>query len=66
MLDEWFYEHLGRIYGPVSIDEMRSALRFGFALPTDRVRHRITQDWAAAEMFVELRDLTRRGGGEKT
>lgn len=55
MTDEWFYQHCGRVHGPVSLRDLRIAISFGFALPTDLVRHRIIHGWAAAETFAELR-----------
>lgn len=64
MTDEWFYKHGGRVYGPVSLPELRSALWLRFALPTDLVRRRVTADWAAAETFTELRLPPQREGQE--
>lgn len=56
MTEEWFYQHSGRVYGPVSLHDLRTALWLRFALPTDLVRHRVTAGWAAAETFAELRE----------
>lgn len=55
MTDEWFYQHQGRIHGPVSVQDLRIAIWLGFALPTDLVKHRVTAGWAAAKTFAELR-----------
>ena len=64
MADEWFYQHHGRIHGPVSLHDLRTAISLGFALPTDLVRHRVTVGWAAAETFAELREPLHREGEE--
>ena len=61
MADEWFYQHGGQVHGPVSLHDLRVAMWLGFALPTDLVRHRVTNDWAAAETFLELREPLYRG-----
>jgi prepilin-type N-terminal cleavage/methylation domain-containing protein len=54
MREEWFYQHHGRIYGPISIDDLRIAIDLGFALPSDLVQRRVIVGWAAAEAFEEL------------
>lgn len=54
MKEEWFYQHRGRIHGPVSLHDLRTAIWLGFALQTDLVRYRVTAGWAAAETFTEL------------
>jgi len=64
MTDEWFYQHSGRVYGPVSLRELRTAIWLRFALPTDLVRHRVNSGWAAAEAFAELRTPLQREGDE--
>lgn len=64
MTDEWFYQHSGRVYGPVSLHDLRTALWLGFARPTDLVRHRVTAGWAAAETFTELRPAPQCGADE--
>lgn len=56
MTDEWFYQHRGRVHGPVSLHDLRIAITLGFALPTDLVRRRVIDGWAAAETFAELRE----------
>jgi prepilin-type N-terminal cleavage/methylation domain-containing protein len=62
MTDEWFYQHSGRVYGPVSLHDLRTAIWLRFALPTDLVRHRVNSAWAAAESFAELRAPLQREG----
>jgi len=64
MTDEWFYQHRGLVHGPVTLHDLRVAIWLGFALPTDLVRHRVTNDWAEAKTFTELRDATRRKGDD--
>lgn len=64
MTDEWFYQHSGRVYGPVSLRDLRTALWLRFALPTDLVRHRVNSGWAAADSFAELRAPLQREGDE--
>lgn len=64
MTDEWFYQHQGRVHGPVSVQDLRIAIWLGFALPTDLVRHRVNFGWAAAESFAELRAPLQREGDE--
>jgi prepilin-type N-terminal cleavage/methylation domain-containing protein len=64
MTDEWFYQHQGRVLGPVSVQDLRIAIWLGFALPTDLVRHRVTAGWAAAETFTELRQPTTLEGDD--
>jgi len=64
MTDEWFYQHSGRVYGPVSLRELRIAIWLRFALPTDLVRHRVNSGWATAEAFAELRTPLKREGDE--
>jgi prepilin-type N-terminal cleavage/methylation domain-containing protein/prepilin-type processing-associated H-X9-DG protein len=64
MTDEWFYQHSGRVYGPVSLRELRTAIWLRFALSTDLVRHRVNSGWAAAEAFAELRTPLQREGDE--
>lgn len=64
MTDEWFYQHSGRVYGPVSLHDLRTALWLRFALPTDLVKHRVNSAWAAAETFTELRAPLQREGDE--
>ena len=56
MTDEWFYQHQGRVHGPVSVQDLRIAIWLGFALRTDLVKHRVTAGWAAAKTFAELRE----------
>jgi prepilin-type N-terminal cleavage/methylation domain-containing protein len=56
MTHEWYYQHSGRVHGPVSLHDLRVAIWLGFALPTDLVRHRVTNDWAEAKTFTELRE----------
>jgi prepilin-type N-terminal cleavage/methylation domain-containing protein/prepilin-type processing-associated H-X9-DG protein len=62
MTDEWFYQHHGRVHGPVSLHDLRIAIWLGFALPNDLVRRRVTADWAEAETFPELREQPSRDG----
>ena len=64
MADEWFYQHHGRVHGPVSLHDLRVAIWLGFALPTDLVRHRVTADWAEADTFPELREPLHREGDD--
>jgi prepilin-type N-terminal cleavage/methylation domain-containing protein len=64
MTDEWFYQHQGRVHGPVSVQDLRIAIWLGFALPTDLVRHRVNFGWAAAESFAELRAPLQLEGDE--
>jgi len=62
MMDEWFYQHGGRVYGPVSLRDLQTALWLRFALPTDLVRHRVTVGWTAAETFAELSAIPQQQG----
>jgi prepilin-type N-terminal cleavage/methylation domain-containing protein/prepilin-type processing-associated H-X9-DG protein len=55
MTDTWFYQHRGRVYGPVSLLDLRIAISLGFALHTDLVQRRVIDGWAAADTFSELR-----------
>jgi prepilin-type N-terminal cleavage/methylation domain-containing protein len=64
MTDEWFYQHQGRVHGPVSVQDLRIAIWLGFALPTDLVKHRVNFGWAAAESFAELRAPLQREGDD--
>ena len=64
MTDEWFYQHGGRVHGPVSLHELRVAMWLRFALPTDLVRHRVTAGWAAAETFPELKEPPHQDGDD--
>jgi prepilin-type N-terminal cleavage/methylation domain-containing protein/prepilin-type processing-associated H-X9-DG protein len=64
MIDEWFYQHRGRVHGPVSLQELRVVMWLGFALPTDLVRHRVTKEWAAAKTVPELLEPLDREGGD--
>ena len=54
MTDEWFYQHAGRLHGPVSLTDLIAAFRFGFLHPSDLVCRRIVQGWAPARHFTEL------------
>ena len=65
MTDEWFYQHRGQTYGPMSLHEVRVAIRLRFALSTDLVRHRVTAGWAVAETFAELHALPREASKEQ-
>jgi hypothetical protein len=60
MTDEWFYQHSGRVYGPVSLRDLQTALWLRFALPTDLVTHRVTVGWSAAQSFAELQNMPQR------
>jgi prepilin-type N-terminal cleavage/methylation domain-containing protein/prepilin-type processing-associated H-X9-DG protein len=60
MTDEWFYQHSGRVYGPVSLRDLQTAIWLRFALPTDLVRHRVTVGWSAAQTFAELQNMPQR------
>ena len=50
MSSDWFYRHEGRVYGPVSLQDLRAALVLGFLRPNDLVRERIMSDWQAASV----------------
>lgn len=52
MRSEWFYRHDGRVYGPVSLKDLRAALALGFVRPNDVVRERIMGDWQAAYLVM--------------
>lgn len=56
MTDQWFYKHAGHIHGPVSLIELRVAVRLGFVNLQDPVRRMITRGWAAASTFKELQE----------
>jgi len=45
---EWFYRRNGRVYGPVSLVDLRAAMAIGFITPSDLVRERLTCDWKRA------------------
>lgn len=51
---EWFYRHEERLFGPVSLAELRAALQLGFLGPTDLVRERVAGEWRAAMTVEEL------------
>lgn len=57
---EWFYRHDGRVYGPVSLEDLRAALALGFVRPHDLVRERVVGDWVAAST-MEAYPARRRG-----
>ena len=59
---EWFYRHDGRVYGPVSLDDLRTALALGFLRPTDLVRERIVGDWVGAGTLHAIADDQRSVG----
>ena len=59
---EWFYRHDGRVYGPVSLDDLRTALSLGFLRPTDLVRERIVGDWVGAVTLDAIVDQQRPVG----
>jgi prepilin-type N-terminal cleavage/methylation domain-containing protein/prepilin-type processing-associated H-X9-DG protein len=50
MSSDWLYRHEGRVYGPVSLQDLRAALVLGFLRPDDLVRERIMSDWQAASV----------------
>jgi prepilin-type N-terminal cleavage/methylation domain-containing protein len=64
MTHEWYYQHSGRVHGPVTLHDLQVAIWLGFALPTDLVRHRVTADWAEASTFAELREPPRLKGDD--
>jgi prepilin-type N-terminal cleavage/methylation domain-containing protein len=63
MRSEWFYRHDGRVYGPVSLQDLRAAFALGFVCPHDLVRERIVGDWQVAHA-ARLIDTTRQPGME--
>jgi prepilin-type N-terminal cleavage/methylation domain-containing protein len=42
---EWFYRHKGRVYGPVSLTDLRTSLTLGFLSPADMVCERLLGEW---------------------
>jgi prepilin-type N-terminal cleavage/methylation domain-containing protein/prepilin-type processing-associated H-X9-DG protein len=54
MADMWFYRHDGRVYGPVTADDLRAAIAVRFARPSDFVRRTWLSEWAPAVTFSEL------------
>jgi prepilin-type N-terminal cleavage/methylation domain-containing protein len=52
MRSEWFYRHDGRVYGPVSLQDLRAAFALGFVRPGDVVRERIMGDWQVARLVM--------------
>jgi prepilin-type N-terminal cleavage/methylation domain-containing protein len=64
MMSEWFYQHDGRVYGPVSLEDLRAALSLGFIRPHDLVRERIVGDWQVANA-ARLIDTTHQPGLEE-
>ena len=50
----WFYQHEGRTYGPISVEDLRATLALRFARPSDLVRRTSLSDWAPARAFPEL------------
>ena len=42
---EWFYQREGRVYGPVSLTDLRTSLALGFVQPTAMVRERVVGEW---------------------
>ena len=59
---EWFYRHDGRVYGPVSLQDLQAALALGFLRPTDLVRERIVGDWVGAVTLDAIADDQRSVG----
>ena len=51
---EWFYKHEGRVYGPLSLSDLRAALLLGFVSPSDLVCNREINGWRKASDLSEL------------
>jgi len=62
MSSDWFYRHEGRVYGPVSLQDLRAALVLGFLRPDDLVRERIMSDWVGAVTLDAIVDKQRPVG----
>ena len=56
VMREWFYRHDGRVYGPVTLQDLQAALALGFLRPTDLVRERIVGDWVRAVSLDAIAD----------
>ena len=52
---DWFYRHEGRVYGPLSLNDLQAALLLGFVSPSDFVCRREINGWNKAEDLPELR-----------
>lgn len=48
MSRRWFYRRCGRVHGPLSLEDMRTAAFLGFIRPTDLVRHGLAAQWTEA------------------
>jgi len=57
MIEAWYYQRDGRVHGPLSLNELRAAVRLRFIGPSDLVRHVVIRGWAFAGIFNELRDV---------
>jgi hypothetical protein len=50
----WFYDHDGRVNGPVNVAELRQLAALGQLLPTDRVRKEDMNRWVKAKAVKGL------------
>jgi prepilin-type N-terminal cleavage/methylation domain-containing protein len=55
MTEMWFYRHDGQIHGPVTTEELRSAIALQFARPSDLVCRTSLSAWTPATAFPEFR-----------
>lgn len=62
MGEQWYYQHCGKVHGPISLVELKAAIRLGFVFPQDLVRRTTTHGWAAVLAFEELRDVKHESG----
>jgi prepilin-type N-terminal cleavage/methylation domain-containing protein len=62
MTEMWFYRHDGRVHGPVSAAELRSAITLRFARPTDLVCRTSLSEWTPATAFPEFRRASEARG----
>jgi prepilin-type N-terminal cleavage/methylation domain-containing protein len=62
MTEMWFYRHDGRVHGPVSAAELRSAITLRFARPSDLVCRTSLSEWTPATAFPEFRRASEARG----
>jgi prepilin-type N-terminal cleavage/methylation domain-containing protein/prepilin-type processing-associated H-X9-DG protein len=64
VMSEWFYRHKGRVYGPVSLTDLRTSLTLGFLSPADMVCERLLGEWVRATEAAPMAPASRHRRGD--
>ena len=54
MAEKWLYQHEGKIFGPISTQELFASAHLGFLKPGDLVRRSDDAPWKLAESVEGL------------